>query len=149
MAKSRAQRLAPVIEMAERAERDAIHQLARCQAQVTQAEVKLGDLERYRSDYQQQWIQQGSQGVSGQWLMNYQRFLSQLETAIGQQNQTLEWHRKNLQKAQAAWQQCHARLEGLRKLVQRYLEEARAADDRREQKLLDELAQRPAPRMDD
>lgn len=148
MAKSRAQRLAPVIEMAERAERDAIHQLARCQGLVAQAEVKLGDLERYRSDYQQQWIQQGSQGVSGQWLMNYQRFLSQLETAIGQQNQTLEWHRMNLKKAQAAWQQCHTRLEGLRKLVQRYLDEARATEDRREQKLLDELAQRP-PRRDE
>ncbi len=148
MAKSRAERLAPVIEMAERAEREAIRQLARCQGLVAQAEVKLGDLERYRSDYQQQWISQGSLGVSGQWLMNYQRFLSQLETAIGQQRQSLEWHQTNLQKAQAGWQQCHARLEGLRKLVQRYLDEARAVEDRREQKLLDELAQRPAPRIE-
>ena len=149
MARSRAQRLAPVIDMAERAERDAIHHLARCQGLVAQAEVQLGELERYRSDYQQQWIQQGSQGVSGQWLMNYQRFLSQLETAIGQQHQSLEWHRMNLTKAQSAWQHCHARVEGLRKLVQRYLDEARAAEDRREQKLLDELAQRPAPRGDE
>ncbi|MCY1552254.1 Flagellar FliJ protein [compost metagenome] len=41
-----------------------------------------------------------------------------------------------------AWQQRYARLEGLRKLVQRYLDEARMAEDKREQKLLDELAQR-------
>jgi flagellar FliJ protein len=34
------------------------------------------------------------------------------------------------------------RLEGLRKLVQRYRDEARQAEDRREQRLLDELAQR-------
>jgi flagellar FliJ protein len=40
------------------------------------------------------------------------------------------------------WQQRHARLEGLRKLVQRYLDEARKVEDKREQKLLDELAQR-------
>jgi flagellar FliJ protein len=40
------------------------------------------------------------------------------------------------------WQQRYARLEGLRKLVQRYQEEARLSADRREQKLLDELAQR-------
>jgi flagellar FliJ protein len=39
-------------------------------------------------------------------------------------------------------------VEGLRKLVQRYLEEARAAADKREQKLLDELAQR-LPQRDD
>lgn len=139
---SRAARLAPVVEMAERAEREAARMLGRCQGQLTQAEMKLGELERYRADYQQQWIEEGRRGVSGQWLMNYQRFLSQLESAIGQQMQSVNWHRDNLDKARGAWQQRYARLEGLRKLVQRYLDEARVADDKREQKLLDELVQR-------
>jgi len=142
MSRNRAARLAPVVEMAERAEREAARMLGRCQGQLTQAEMKLGELERYRSDYQQQWIEEGRRGVSGQWLMNYQRFLSQLESAIGQQMQSVNWHRDNLDKARGAWQQRYARLEGLRKLVQRYLDEARAADDKREQKLLDELVQR-------
>ncbi|QEY62086.1 flagella biosynthesis chaperone FliJ [Metapseudomonas lalkuanensis] len=142
MSRNRAARLAPVVEMAERAEREAARMLGRCQGQLTQAEMKLGELERYRSDYQQQWIEEGRRGVSGQWLMNYQRFLSQLESAIGQQTQSVNWHRDNLDKARGAWQQRYARLEGLRKLVQRYLDEARAADDKREQKLLDELVQR-------
>ncbi|MGE8360508.1 flagellar export protein FliJ [Pseudomonas sp.] len=142
MSKSRAARLAPVVDMAERAEREAAVQLGRCQGLVNQAEVKLGELEHYRSDYQQQWISEGQRGVSGQWLMNYQRFLSQLESAIGQQRQSVAWHRSNLDKVREAWQQRYARLEGLRKLVQRYQEEARMAEDKREQKLLDELAQR-------
>ena len=34
------------------------------------------------------------------------------------------------------------RVEGLRKLVQRYIDEAQRAEDKREQKLLDELSQR-------
>jgi len=142
VAVSRAARLAPVIDMAERAEREAAQVLGRCQQQLQQAQGKLGELERYRGDYQQQWINQGQQGVSGQWLMNYQRFLTQLETAIGQQRQTLLWHQDNLRKARELWQQRYARLEGLRKLVQRYLLEARQAEDKREQKLLDEFAQR-------
>lgn len=142
MAVSRAARLAPVIDMAERAECEAAQVLGRCQQQLQQAQGKLGELERYRGDYQQQWINQGQQGVSGQWLMNYQRFLTQLETAIGQQRQTLLWHQDNLRKARELWQQRYARLEGLRKLVQRYLLEARQAEDKREQKLLDEFAQR-------
>ena len=128
--------------MAERAEREAALQLGHCQGLLSQAEVKLGELEHYRSDYQQQWIDEGQRGVSGQWLMNYQRFLSQLETAIGQQRNTMEWHRHNAEKAREIWQQRYARLEGLRKLVQRYHDEARLAEDKREQKLLDELAQR-------
>ena len=146
MADSRAKRLAPVIEMAERAEREAARQMAHMQGLLAKAEVQLGDLERYRGDYQQQWITEGSKGVSGQWLMNSQRFLSQLETAIGQQLQTVTWHRQNLEKSKAIWQQRYARVEGLRKLVQRYRDEARAAEDKREQKLLDELAQRPTMR---
>ncbi len=128
--------------MAERAEREAALQLGHCQGLLSQAEVKLGELEHYRSDYQQQWIDEGQRGVSGQWLMNYQRFLSQLETAIGQQRNTMEWHRQNAERAKETWQQRYARLEGLRKLVERYREEARLAEDKREQKLLDELAQR-------
>lgn len=149
MSKSRAARLAPVIVMAERAEREAAVQLGRCQGLLSQAQVKLGELERYRGDYQQQWISEGQRGVSGQWLMNYQRFLSQLEVAIGQQRQTVDWHRNNLDKVRELWQQRYARLEGLRKLVQRYLEEARRAEDKREQKLLDELAQRLVGRDSD
>src|SRR5690606_19193416 len=142
MSLSRARRLQPVVEMAQKAEREAARQLGHCQGLVGQAEAKLVELERFRGDYQQHWISEGSKGVSGQWLMNYQRFLSQLETAVGQQQQSLEWHRANLEKVRALWQQRYARLEGLRKLVQRYIDEARLAEDKREQKLLDELAQR-------
>lgn len=146
MAQSRAARLAPVVAMAERAEREAAMQLGHCQGLLRQAEVQLGDLERYRGDYQQQWITEGQHGVSGQWLMNYQRFLTQLETAIGQQRNSVEWHRTNMDKVRETWQQRYARLEGLRKLVKRYQDEARMAEDKREQKLLDELSQRLSTR---
>ncbi len=149
MAPSRAARLAPVIEMAERAEREAARLLGQGQMQLAQAEAKLGELEQYFSDYQQQWLQQGSQGVSGQWLMNYQRFLSQLESAIGQQQRSVNWYRDNLLKLRDQWRQRHARVEGLSKLVEGYLREARIAADKREQKLLDEFAQRLAGRPRD
>lgn len=142
MAQSRAARLAPVVDMAERAEREAALQLGHAQGLLRQAEVQLGDLERYRGDYQQQWINEGQRGVSGQWLMHYQRFLTQLETAIGQQRNSVDWHRANMDKVRDVWKQRYARLEGLRKLVKRYQDEARMAEDKREQKLLDELSQR-------
>ena len=142
MAQSRATRLAPVVDMAESAERSAAQRLGHFQGQVQLAQSKLGDLERFRAEYQQQWIERGSHGVSGQWLMNYQHFLNQLETAVGQQRQSLAWHQANVDKARDSWQQAYARVEGLRKLVQRYIDEARALEDKREQKLLDELSQR-------
>ncbi len=147
MAQSRSSRLAPVVEMAEKAEKTAGQRLGHFQGQVRLAESKLADLESFRLEYQEQWIERGSHGVSGQWLLGYQGFLAQLGTAIDQQRQSLAWHQNNLNKARETWQQAFARVEGLRKLVQRYIDEARQLDDRREQKLLDELSQR-LPRHD-
>lgn len=144
----RAERLAPVVEMALKAERETARQLGLVQGQLQQAQRKLAELERYRFDYQQQWIRNGQQGVSGQWLINYQRFLSQLEGAVEQQNRAVDWHQGTVDKARAAWQEKYARLEGLRKLVERYREEARLAADKYEQKQLDEFAQRLKPSAD-
>jgi flagellar FliJ protein len=143
----RAERLAPVVDMALKAEREAARQLGQMQGQLQQAQRKLAELERYRYDYQQQWITNGQQGVSGQWLINYQRFLAQLEGAVEQQNRSVAFHETNVGKARVIWQEKYARLEGLRKLVERYREEARLAADKYEQKQLDEFAQRlrPAP----
>jgi len=137
--------LAPVVDMATETEREAARQLGRSLQQLQNSENQLVELRRYLGDYQQQWLTAGGQGVSGQWLINYQRFLTQLDSAIGQQQRSVEWNQENVRKAREQWQKCYARLEGLRKLVQRYLDEARAAAEKREQKLLDELAQRLRP----
>ncbi|MFW6753314.1 flagellar export protein FliJ [Pseudomonas glycinae] len=142
MALSRAARLAPVVDMAEKAEKTAVQRLGYFQGQVKVAESKLADLNAFRLDYSQQWIVRGSTGVTGQWLLGFQGFLAQLDTAVDQQRQSLQWHQNNLDKARDAWQQAFARVEGLRKLVQRYRDEAQRVEDKREQKLLDELSQR-------
>jgi len=142
MALSRAARLAPVVDMAEKAEKTAVLRMGHFQGQVRVAESKLADLEAFRLEYSEQWIVRGSSGVTGQWLLGYQGFLAQLGTAIDQQRQSLQWHQNNLDKSREAWQQAFARVEGLRKLVQRYIDEARQLEDKREQKLLDELSQR-------
>lgn len=85
MSDRRIQRLAPVVDLATRAERDAARVLGQAQQKLLQSENQLRDLQRYLSDYQQQWLTSGRQGVSGQWMVNYQRFLGQLDTAIEQQ----------------------------------------------------------------
>ncbi|CAI8867529.1 MULTISPECIES: flagellar export protein FliJ [unclassified Pseudomonas] len=142
MAQSRAARLAPVVDMAEKAEKTAAQRLGYFQGQVRLAENKLADLDGFRLEYLERWVERGREGVSGQWLLGYQGFLAQLGTAIDQQRQSLAWHQNNLNQARDGWQQAYARVEGLRKLVQRYIDEARQLEDKREQKLLDELSQR-------
>ncbi len=138
----RAKRLEPVVSMAQETEREAVIKLTKCQTQLQQAEQQLAGLEQYRGDYQKQWLERGKGGVTGDWLMNYQRFLSQLEVAIGQQRQSIKWHERNLEIAREQWQQAYARLEGLKKLVQKYRDQTQQQADRQEQKEMDEFAQR-------
>lgn len=138
----RVKRLLPVVQMAEEAERDAAAKLAKTQHQLIHAQSQLQGLEQYRGDYQDQWQKQGQMGVSGEWLMNYQRFLSQLETAIEQQRNSIKWHQQNVDKARDLWQTAYTRLEGLRKLVQRYQQQAQQLANKIEQKDMDEIAQR-------
>ena len=61
----RAARLTPVVGMAEEAERKAAQRLGHFQQQVATAQAKLAELERFREDYQLQWINRGGQGVNG------------------------------------------------------------------------------------
>ncbi|AQZ95006.1 flagellar export protein FliJ [Halopseudomonas phragmitis] len=142
MSETRIRRLIPVLDMALEDERKAAAMLGQCQRQVDDAEARLRDLEYYSGEYQKGWSQRGAQGVGRDWLLNYQRFMGQMQSAIEQQGQTVAWHRQSLDKARAQWQQRYQRLEALRKLIERYRQEARARADRQEQKLLDELSQR-------
>ncbi|MEH6669095.1 flagellar export protein FliJ [Halopseudomonas sp.] len=142
MSESRIRRLAPVLDMALDEERKAAGRLGEAQQQLDNARARLQDLEFYCSEYQKGWVQRGQQGVGRDWLLNYQRFLAQMQTAIEQQQQTVTWNGQSLEKAREQWRQRYQRLEALRKLIERYQEEARLKADRQEQKLLDELSQR-------
>src|SRR5690606_8700887 len=142
MSDPRIRRMAPVLEMALDEERKAAGLLGECQRQLEDAGNRLRDLEHYAGEYAKGWTERGSQGVGRDWLLNYQRFMAQMQTAIEQQRQTVSWYETSLERARETWRQRYQRVEALRKLIERYREEARARADKQEQKLLDELTQR-------
>lgn len=142
MSDGRVRRMAPVLDLALEEEKKAARTLGECQQQLDEAGARLRDLEHYAGEYEKGWAQRGGQGVGRDWLINYQRFMTQMQTAIEQQRQTLDWHRQSLERARDNWRQRYQRVEALRKLIERYQEEARARADKQEQKLLDELTQR-------
>ena len=142
MSDSRVRRLAPVLDMALEDERKAAKQLGDAQTQLDAAQTRLQDLEFYCSEYEKGWTQRGEQGVGRDWLLNYQRFMAQMQMAIDQQKNTVSWHARALDKSREHWRQRYQRLEAMRKLIERYQQEARAKADKQEQKLLDELSQR-------
>lgn len=142
MSESRIRRLEPVVDMALDEERKAAGMLGECQKQLDDAQSRLRDLEYYCDEYQKGWSQRGSQGVGREWLLNYQRFMAQMQVAIEQQRQAVDWSLQSLDRAREQWRQRYQRLEALRKLIERYRQEAQTRADKQEQKLLDELSQR-------
>src|SRR5690554_7041742 len=96
MTDPRARRMAPVLDMALEEERKAARTLGECQRQLEDAGNRLRDLEHYASEYEKGWTQRGSQGVGRDWLINYQRFMSQMHVAIEQQRRSEE-HTSELQ----------------------------------------------------
>ncbi|MEH6797860.1 MAG: flagellar export protein FliJ [Halopseudomonas sabulinigri] len=142
MSEERIRRLSPVLDMALDDERKAATLLGQCQKQLDDAQSRLRDLEYYCGEYAKGWTQRGEQGVGREWLMNYQRFMAQMEVALEQQRQTVSWHSQSIDKARQSWRERYQRLEALRKLIEKYRQEAQARADRQEQKLLDELSQR-------
>lgn len=142
MSEERIRRLSPVLDMALDDERKAATLLGQCQKQLDDAQGRLCDLEYYCGEYAKGWTQRGEQGVGREWLMNYQRFMAQMEVALEQQRQTVSWHSQSIDKARESWRERYQRLEALRKLIEKYRQEAQARADRQEQKLLDELSQR-------
>ena len=95
MSESRIRRLMPVVDMALEEERKAATVLGQCQQQLDEAQNRLRDLEYYCTEYAKGWTQRGEQGVGREWLMNYQRFMAQMEVALDELSQRAHGQRGN------------------------------------------------------
>ena len=128
--------------MAEKAEKTAVQRLGYFQGQVKVAESKLADLERFRWITPQQWIVRGSTGVTGQWLMGFQGFLANSKPPLTSSARAWPGTRTiSIRPARAG----NRRLPGSKACANwcsAIAKKRSALEDKREQKLLDELSQR-------
>ncbi|MGA4815661.1 flagellar FliJ family protein [Pseudomonas aeruginosa] len=86
-------------------------------------------------------------GVSGQWLMNYRPLPPQAETAVAQQANSVTWHREAVDRRSSSWRENTPAWKAAQLVSATWKRRARPRD-KREQKQLDELAQRTR-RQDD
>jgi flagellar FliJ protein len=104
-------------------------------------EQRLSELEQYRNEYYKYVQERGAAGVTAGKLLDLQRFLNNLNLAIEQQKQVVEMARSEREQMKASWQQAHGKHKALNNVVDRYREDERVADGKREQKEIDEHAQ--------
>lgn len=139
---TRAKRLEPVQDIVGDAERRLAQSLAAHEQRVAEAEVKLQDLQRYKSEYEGQFTQRAGSGIGVTDLRDYQAFLARLGDAIRQQHGVVQRIRGERDAERLRWQEAAKRAKALDHVVERWRSEERKALDRREQRETDERAQR-------
>jgi flagellar FliJ protein len=138
----RADRLQPAVDQAKQRSEDAVLQLADQQQRLTKAERQLAELRGYRQEYA---LATGAGGLTASALLNRQQFVERIDRAIVQQGTEIERQQRLLEHARAQWRAAHAREAALDSVVDRYREQERQSEDRREQSEVDERMQYRRP----
>jgi flagellar FliJ protein len=139
---TRSQRLAPVQDVVESAERKLAQSLAMHERRVLEAQNKLDELTRYRSEYEKQLTERVASGMGVAELRDYHAFLGRLTEAMRQQQSVVHRARADRDAEQTRWREAARRVKAIDHVVTQWQTEERRLADRREQREIDERAQR-------
>ena len=112
--------------------------VANAEAQQQQADGLTG----YRSEYCRKWSAQFQQAATIEILRSYQGFLSRLDQAIEQQQSVIEHAHRMVEAQRQRLIEREIRVKTVQRLIERREAMLAKVADRRDQKNLDELAQR-------
>jgi len=138
----KSKRMEPVLRIAESREDQAAHAFAESRRQLGEHERQLVQLQGYRREYQMQIDNQAAAGITASRLVDTHRFLAQLDKAITQQQMVVEQATRLCNQKRQHWLMSRQKSQSLEKAKTRFETLERQHEDRREQKVLDELAQR-------
>lgn len=138
--------LVTLCELAQKAVEQATTQLGQARLSYQNAEQQLTMLLSYQDEYRVRLNYTLSNGMASSSWQNYQQFIQTLEQAIDQhRNQLAQWNVK-VEQAVKHWQEKQQRLNAFETLQERADTTARLQENRLDQKLMDEFAQRASQR---
>jgi flagellar FliJ protein len=132
----RAQRLQPVLQLADKQLKEAADQLDAVRKHIQQEEKKLADLEQYMLDYSANFQQNPAR--TAQDLVRQRSFLQQLSQARTQQQQVIGKYRQIVQQKQKLWQKAYLKQQAIFQLIERLKKDEFLALSKKEEKRLDE-----------
>ncbi|CBG88774.1 flagellar export protein FliJ [Citrobacter rodentium] len=138
--------LATLKDLAEKEVDDAALLLGEMRRGFQQAEEQLRMLIEYQNEYRSNLNNDMSQGIASNRWINYQQFIQTLEKAIEQHRQQLTQWTHKVDVALNSWREKKQRLQAWQTLQDRQNAAALLAENRLDQKKMDEFAQRAAMR---
>jgi flagellar FliJ protein len=141
MIMTRSKRLTPIADLASRNERDAAKQLAVSNKELADAEAKLAELQRCRSEYEAQFEGNAGLVIGAARLREYRAFIQQLDQAIAALGQQIARQQKRQENARSTWMQQRHRATALNDLVAKHRRDELRGEERRSQNEIDDLTQ--------
>lgn len=139
----RSERMQPVRKLKQQEERQLAKRLAQAQQALQKEESQLQMLQQYQREYFNAVTGSQSQGSTGSIraidLEKYQMFLSRLERAIQNQGEVRVLREKAVEAARQAWAEANSRLKALDNLIEKMRFEEEREQDKREQRMLDDM----------
>ncbi|MBK4716726.1 MULTISPECIES: flagellar export protein FliJ [Tenebrionibacter/Tenebrionicola group] len=136
-------------EIAEEALQDATTQLGKMRQACAQAEAQLNQLINYELEYRQQLHQNmTSQGMAATNWMNYQQFMTSLDRTLENHRQHVSQCQQRVNLALTNWQEKKQRLNAFETLRDRALAKQLHKENKLDQKMMDEYAQRASMRKE-
>ncbi|CAI1495312.1 Flagellar fliJ protein [Serratia quinivorans] len=133
-------------DLAQDAVEQATQQLGQVRKAQQAAEQQLSMLLNYQDEYRLKLNNQLSGGMESSNWQNYQQFIGTLEQAITQHRQQLTQWGQKVESAVKHWQDKQQRLNAFETLHTRAQSAQLQLENKRDQKLMDEFAQRSAQR---
>ena len=139
MTLKRSERFKPLHNIAQRSEDVAAQTLGKIQHELSVNHVKLSELMKYYQDYIEKFNKQAKKGMSIVQVQSYQKFISQLETAITQQKEHIGRVSEACDSSRKDWTVERQKTQVLEKVMCRYKKKEQLIDNRKEQRSSDEF----------
>lgn len=131
--------LAVVQRLAERHEKEAGIRLSSAQGALASAEGQLKQIIDYRQDYHRLATGDSGNVTDTQQLQAARHFLSELDKIAGKQRSTIQQAELALEQQRTSWVDAKRRLTAIEKLRSQRQKERQLADEKRDQRALDDL----------
>lgn len=142
---TRTQRLRPVVQHTDKKQQRALQEVALSQAVLEGEQTRLVQLQDYKLEYLQK--KKYDIGVfTAIELQEFNRFMQQLDQTIEQQVDLVELRQQELEHKRQLWTATRIDSKKMHKVVEKMQKQEFVEQERKEQKALDEFAQRKTQR---
>lgn len=136
--------LQTLIDLAQRETDAAAKRLGETIRAANDAEQKQGMLQGYRDDYATRFVQTQMNGIAPMQYRNFEAFLLKLDNAITGQQEVVKNAKGRIENARRHWQECERKRLSYQALLKRADLELQQKANKRDQKAMDEHANRQA-----